>query len=60
MELSWQLQTKKQHAFSHGNSEDLKEASGVKCWTQFIKIFIEWAFVVVDIQPENWVAQDSS
>ena len=50
---------KKQHAFSHGNSEDLKEASGVKCWLQFIKIFIEWAFVVVDIQPDNWVSQDS-
>ena len=46
--------------FSQGASEDLKKNSGVTCWQWFIKIFVEWAFVVVDIQPENWVVQDSS
>ena len=51
---------RKKHNFSQGANEDLKKTSGVKCWQWFIKIFVEWAFVVVDIQPENWVLGDSS
>ena len=46
--------------FGQGNSENLKKTGGVTSWFYFLKVFLEWAFVVVDIQPAMWVLNASS
>ena len=41
--------------FGQGNAENIKKSSGLNSWFVFLKVFLEWAFVVVDIQPDMWV-----
>ena len=50
--------SKRNGGFGQGNTENLKKSSGVTKWLWFLKVFLEWAFVVVDIQPDMWVLDE--
>ena len=50
--------SKKRGGFGQGNTENLKKTSGVTSWFGFLKVFLEWAFIVVDIQPDTWVLDE--
>jgi hypothetical protein len=52
--IDWSRLERKR-GFYQGTIEDIKSASGITSWLGFLKVFVEWAFVVVDIQPDQWV-----
>ena len=40
-----------------GSSNLFNKTSGVDTWFAFLKIFMEWSFLVVDLDPSQWVTE---